>query len=106
MAKLVERARGGEGPAFLWANTYRFTGHHVGDVSRDYYRAKQEEHLWKTERDPLQVMSAWLLENGAADAAALDQAKTEIEAEIEQAVQFALATPYPDAARVTEDVYA
>jgi pyruvate dehydrogenase E1 component alpha subunit len=106
MRVLVERARGGEGPAFLWANTYRFTGHHVGDVSRDYYRAKQEEHLWKTERDPLKVMSAWLLENNAADAAALDQAKTEIEAEIEQAVQFALATPYPDAARVTEDVYA
>ncbi len=106
MAKLVERARGGEGPSFLWANTYRFTGHHVGDISREYYRAKQEEQLWKTERDPLKVMSAWLTEHGAADAAVLDRAKAEIEAEIEKAVQFALATPYPDASRVTEDVYA
>jgi TPP-dependent pyruvate/acetoin dehydrogenase alpha subunit len=105
-AKLVERARRGEGPSFLWANTYRFTGHHVGDISRDYYRAKQEEQMWKTERDPLKVMSAWLLESGAADAAALDHVKTEVEAEIEKAVQFALATPYPDASRVTEDVYA
>jgi acetoin:2,6-dichlorophenolindophenol oxidoreductase subunit alpha len=106
MAKLVERARRGEGPAFVWANTYRFTGHHVGDISREYYRAKQEEHLWKTERDPLKVMSAWLIENGVADAASLDEARTEIEAEMGKAVQFALATPYPDAARVTEDVYA
>src|SRR5262245_18932864 len=40
---LVERARRGEGPAFLVCNTYRFRGHHVGDVSRDYYRSKQEE---------------------------------------------------------------
>ena len=41
--KLVDRARKGAGPSFLLANTYRFTGHHVGDVSRDYYRSKQEE---------------------------------------------------------------
>ena len=37
--RLVERARRGDGPAFLLCNTYRFKGHHVGDVSREYYRA-------------------------------------------------------------------
>src|SRR5579862_9516877 len=89
-SKLVERARRGEGPAFLWANTYRFAGHHVGDIAREYYRAKQEENLWKTERDPLKVLGGWLVENGAADAAALDRTKAEVEAEIEAAVQFAL----------------
>ncbi|OLD51250.1 MAG: ABC transporter substrate-binding protein, partial [Armatimonadetes bacterium 13_1_40CM_3_65_7] len=41
-APLVERARKGDGPAFLLCNTYRFRGHHVGDISRDYYRAKHE----------------------------------------------------------------
>ena len=46
--RLVERARSGEGPAFLMANTYRFMGHHVGDISREYYRSKQEEQTWKT----------------------------------------------------------
>src|SRR5882672_8186071 len=40
-APLVARARQGEGPAFLLCNTYRFRGHHVGDISRDYYRTKQ-----------------------------------------------------------------
>jgi acetoin:2,6-dichlorophenolindophenol oxidoreductase subunit alpha len=105
-ARLVERARRGEGPAFLWANTYRFAGHHVGDISREYYRAKQEEQLWKSERDPLKVMAAWLTENGAADAASLDRARSEIEAEIEKAVQFALSAPYPAPEKVVEDVYA
>src|SRR5262245_13652791 len=38
--RLVERARRGEGPAFLLCDTYRFYGHHVGDVQRAYYRAK------------------------------------------------------------------
>ena len=105
-AGLVERARRGEGPAFLWANTYRFAGHHVGDISREYYRAKQEEQKWKTERDPLKIMAAWLTANGVADGPLLDRARAEVEAEIEKSVQFALAAPYPAPARVVEDVYA
>jgi TPP-dependent pyruvate/acetoin dehydrogenase alpha subunit len=39
---LVARARKGEGPFFLVLNTYRFNGHHVGDIDRTYYRSKQE----------------------------------------------------------------
>jgi pyruvate dehydrogenase E1 component alpha subunit len=38
-SRLIERARRGEGPAFLLCNTYRYRGHHVGDISRDYYRS-------------------------------------------------------------------
>ena len=60
--RLVERARRGEGPAFLQANTYRFMGHHVGDISREYYRSKQEEQeAWKTERDPIKVAAEAIL---------------------------------------------
>src|SRR5713226_2928616 len=51
--RLVEGARRGDGPAFLLCNTYRYHGHHVGDINREYYRSKQEEHTWKTERDPI-----------------------------------------------------
>jgi len=53
---LVERARRGEGPAFLICNTYRYYGHHVGDINRGYYRAKEEEELWKTTHDPIQTI--------------------------------------------------
>ena len=41
--RLVKRARAGEGPAFLQADTYRYSGHHVGDINREYYRSKTEE---------------------------------------------------------------
>ena len=40
-------------PRFLLCNTYRYHGHHVGDINREYYRSKQEEQKWKTERDPI-----------------------------------------------------
>jgi pyruvate dehydrogenase E1 component alpha subunit len=104
--RLVERARNGEGPAFLQANTYRFMGHHVGDISRDYYRSKQEEQTWKAERDPIKVLSAVILAQKIADQPALDQIQTEVKAEIDKAVQFAMAAPYPTVDKVEQDVYA
>jgi acetoin:2,6-dichlorophenolindophenol oxidoreductase subunit alpha len=104
--RLVERARAGEGPAFLIVNTYRYMGHHVGDVSREYYRSKQEEQQWKTERDPIRILGDWLIAQKFADRAALDQIQAEVKSEIEKAVQFALAAPYPTADEVDQDVYA
>ncbi len=39
--RIVEHARArAEGPGFLLCNTYRYRGHHVGDINREYYRAK------------------------------------------------------------------
>ena len=85
--KLVERARAGEGPSLLLVNTYRYHGHHVGDVSREYYRSKQEEQQWKTDRDPIRIMGDWLVSQGLADRAALDKIHDEVKAEIDSAVQ-------------------
>jgi pyruvate dehydrogenase E1 component alpha subunit len=104
--RLVQRARKGEGPAFLLVNTYRYHGHHVGDVSRDYYRPKQEEQQWKTERDPIQILDAWLIQEKIADRARLEQIGAEVKTEIEKAVQFATAAPYPAVDKVQQDVYA
>ena len=74
---LVERARRGEGPAFLLCNTYRYHGHHVGDIQRAYYRSKEEEEYWKTERDPIKLLGAVAeLNRGIADADALDADRT------------------------------
>src|SRR6476646_6922397 len=86
--RLVKRARSGDGPAFLMANTYRFMGHHVGDISREYYRSKQEEQKWKSERDPIKVATEAILAQKIADQATLDLIQAEVKAEIEKAVQF------------------
>jgi pyruvate dehydrogenase E1 component alpha subunit len=104
--RLVDRARRGEGPGFLLCNTYRYHGHHVGDINREYYRSKQEEQTWKTERDPITNMGKWLIEQNFADAATLDQVRTELQSEMKLAVDFALAAPYPAIEEVDEDVYA
>jgi acetoin:2,6-dichlorophenolindophenol oxidoreductase subunit alpha len=104
--KLVERARKGEGPAFLLCNTYRYTGHHVGDINREYYRSKKEEQQWKTERDPIKNLADWLIEQKHADAAALDRIQAEVRTEMKAAVEFALAAPYPRPEEAEQDVYA
>src|SRR5207302_6024495 len=104
--RLVGRARKGEGPAFLVCNTYRFMGHHVGDINREYYRSKQEEQKWKTERDPIKVLGDWLISQNLADRARFDQIYSEVKSEVEKAVQFAIAAPYPAPDKVDQDIYA
>jgi pyruvate dehydrogenase E1 component alpha subunit len=104
--RLVERARKGRGPSFLICNTYRFHGHHVGDINRSYYRAKKEEEEWKSRRDPLTLLAIKLVRLKWADEKLLDEMKTETRAEIEAGVQFALNAPYPDASEVELHVYA
>jgi acetoin:2,6-dichlorophenolindophenol oxidoreductase subunit alpha len=105
-SKMVEKARTGGGPSFLVCNTYRYTGHHVGDISREYYRSKQEEQLWKTDRDPLKLFSAWLRKEGVADAAGLLAIDKEVAEQMKTAVEFAIASPYPASYKAAEDVYA
>jgi acetoin:2,6-dichlorophenolindophenol oxidoreductase subunit alpha len=104
--RLVDRARRGDGPAFLLCNTYRYHGHHVGDINREYYRPKQEEQMWKAERDPIANFGKWLVEEKLADSAALARVQAELESEMKQAVDFAVAAPYPSVDEVSEDVYA
>jgi acetoin:2,6-dichlorophenolindophenol oxidoreductase subunit alpha len=105
-SRLVKRARAGEGPAFLQCDTYRYSGHHVGDINREYYRSKHEEQHWKNERDPIKLHSNWLLNQGYADAASLERITSEVRAEMEAAVKFAIAASYPSVDEVEQDVYA
>lgn len=104
--RLVVRARKGEGPAFLLCKTYRYHGHHVGDIQRAYYRSREEEEHWKTQRDPIQLLAAWLLEQRLVDQAGLEQIAQQVQAEIEAGVQFALDAPFPEISEVEQDVYA
>ena len=103
---LVARARDGGGPAFLACNTYRYHGHHVGDVDRAYYRAKDEELEWQSERDPLELHSRWLVEQSLADELELRAVEDEVREHVARGVAFGLAAPFPDPSEVTEDVFA
>lgn len=104
--KLVARARKGEGPFFVELMTYRYHGHHVGDINRDYYREKEEETIWKEERDPIVNFGKWLSEQGIASSEELQAMETEIRADAKAAVDYALAATYPDAREVDMHVFA
>jgi TPP-dependent pyruvate/acetoin dehydrogenase alpha subunit len=104
--RLVNQARLGKGPAFLLCNTYRYRGHHVGDVNREYYRAKQEEQRWMAERDPIELLTDWIVGQKLADNARLDTIQSEVKSEIDAAVEFAVKATYPGLDQVTEDIYA
>ncbi len=104
--RAVDRARAGRGPGFLLCHTYRYMGHHVGDVNRTYYRTKDEETLWRTQRDPLTLLSTWLLERTALTPQDLQRLDAQTRSDVAAGVQFALEAPYPDAEDVDRDVYA
>jgi len=102
----VQRARQGGGPTFLLCHTYRFHGHHVGDVDRSYYRSKEEEQQWRSGRDPLRILADWLRARGMAQPDDFERIERSVRALVEAAVQFALSAPYPEASEVHQDVYA
>ena len=105
-SRAVERGRRREGPSFLICGTYRYHGHHVGDVDRAYYRSGEEEERWRSERDPIGVLGGWLLAEGVADESALERIEAEVASEVAAAAEYALAAPYPQPEEVGEDVYA
>jgi acetoin:2,6-dichlorophenolindophenol oxidoreductase subunit alpha len=102
----VARGRSGDGPSFVVADTYRYYGHHVGDVDRAYYRSKDEEADWKTNRDPITRLGARLVDSGLSRPEELERVASEAEEEIAAAVRYALDAPFPAESEVTEDVYA
>src|ERR1700684_3562803 len=95
MSRIVNQVRSGNGPAFLLCNPYRPRGHHVGDVNREYYRAKQEEQRWMAERDPIKLFGDWLVREQIADKSQLDAIQSQVKSEIDTAVEFAIQAPYP-----------
>jgi TPP-dependent pyruvate/acetoin dehydrogenase alpha subunit len=105
MRRLVERGRRGEGPAFLECKTYRYYGHHVGDVNREY-RTREEEKEWMTKHDPLQTLVTRLTAQKLVDGDTFERILGDVKTEIDKGVAFALAAPYPTADQVDQDVYA
>jgi len=104
--ELVARARKGEGPFFIELETYRYHGHHVGDINREYYRSKDEEKDWRGNRDPIVRFRAHMVSEGIASEAELDALNAGIEQDASAAVAYALDAKYPDISEVDMHVYA
>jgi acetoin:2,6-dichlorophenolindophenol oxidoreductase subunit alpha len=90
-ARALEHVRGGNGPAFVEALTYRFVGHSRSDPGA--YRPEGELDEWKT-RDPIVVLRRQLEAEGV-DAARLDTIVRELDEELEAMRERGLAAPFP-----------
>ncbi|MGQ0632545.1 MAG: thiamine pyrophosphate-dependent dehydrogenase E1 component subunit alpha [Sporichthyaceae bacterium] len=98
-----ERARGGGGPSFVEAMTYRLTGH---TGSADYSYVPAEELAAALERDPAPTFRLALLASGQFEEADLAAIDAEVAAAVDDAFAFAIASPLPDPGQRYTDVFA
>lgn len=100
--RAVERARQGAGPSLLEIKTYRFRGHSMTDPA--YYRTREEEHQWRTTRDPIGIFEKLLLEKGLATQAEFDENDAKATQVSEEAAEFAENSPDPSLDELYTDV--
>lgn len=104
VAHAVARARAGEGPSLIEAKTYRYGEHAEGLIIPVSYRDEEEVERWR-ERDPVTIMRSRLVEEGVLDEAEADALGIEIQAAVDEAVEFAKQSPHPEASDAFEDIY-
>ena len=98
----VERAREGQGPTLLEVKTYRFRGHSMTDPA--YYRTREEEHEWRSSRDPIGIFEKLLLDNGIGTQAEFDENDAKATQAAEDAAEFAENSPNPSPEELFADV--
>jgi 2-oxoisovalerate dehydrogenase E1 component len=97
------RARSGVGPTLIECKTYRTRAHAEG--MRDAgYRTAEELESWK-KRDPIDSYRARLIETATAAQAEIDAIDAEIKSTVEEAIEFAKSSPYPDPSTVMNYIY-
>lgn len=99
----VDRARAGEGPTLIEAMTFRFHGHVFGDADAYMDKAQKQAAM---DADPVPLFRARLIAEGIATEEELQAIETDLEAQIDAAVKFALASDFPSLDELTKDVYA
>lgn len=97
-ARAITHVRGGGGPAFVEALTYRYVGHSRSDPGA--YRPEGELDEWRA-RDPIVLLRAQLEEDGLA-ASALDAVERDVAQQLEQMRERGLLAPFPSALSASE----
>jgi pyruvate dehydrogenase E1 component alpha subunit len=95
----AERARNGEGPTYIEGLTYRFAGHMANDL--ETYRTEEEVEAQR-QHDPLEVIRRKLKR---VRKSTFEKIEEEIDQEVQEAVEFAEKSPWPDISEAYTDVY-
>lgn len=106
-AEAVRRARAGEGPTLIEALTYRFEEHSLGleRIRRGDYRAKDEIEEWR-KRDPIEIFEAKLVGAEIFTQEQCDAVSLAEQTSVEEAVEFARNSSFPDPDVLYEDMWA
>lgn len=106
VATAVAKARAGDGPTFLEFKTYRWR-EHCGPNYDDHlgYRPANEFEQWK-KNCPINRLQSHLLSEGLLTESTMKALSQNITAEIEEAFALAAASPFPDAAAITQHLFA
>jgi len=99
----VARARGGEGPTLIEAQTYRYMGHFGADDPLGY--RSEEEQQYYLDRDCIVRARAHILDGSYANEEELDQIDASCLQAVSEATLYANESPFPDPQELTEDVY-
>jgi acetoin:2,6-dichlorophenolindophenol oxidoreductase subunit alpha len=99
----VRRARSGGGPSLIECKTYRYYGHHQGDETLRYRTADEEQAA--RERDCLERFRQQMQAAGPLTLAQLDEIDARNDQLLDEAVEFAEASPLPDPGELYTDVY-
>jgi len=102
VSRAAERARSGQGPSFLEFKTYRYRGHSMSDPQK--YRTKEEVEEYK-KRDPIEMVKDKMLKNDMATEEELEAIDAKIKQQVQESVDFAEASPWPDASEIFTDMY-
>jgi pyruvate dehydrogenase E1 component alpha subunit len=100
--RAVEHARSGKGPYLLECKTFRMTGHSAHDAA--HYVPKGLFDEWG-KLDPITRLETRMVKEGWADRAELDERHASVRQEVDDAVAWADASPFPDPATLLDDVY-
>ena len=103
VTRAVKRAREKGGPTLLEVKTYRYKGHSMSDPAK--YRSKEEMEEYKLQ-DPIETTLRKLKEEYKISDKDIEAINERVKAQVEEAVQFAEESPWPDDSEVYKDVYA
>ncbi|MBK8684001.1 MAG: pyruvate dehydrogenase (acetyl-transferring) E1 component subunit alpha [Bacteroidetes bacterium] len=100
--RAARRARDGEGPTLLEIKTYRYKGHSMSDPAK--YRSKEELEEYK-EKDPIEYVLRMIRENNLATEEQITEINEKIKMTVDDAVEFAENSPWPDDNELYKDIY-
>lgn len=100
----VDRARRGDGPTLIEAKTYRILGFSTGD--KGGYQSQSEIDEWENNNNPITRFAKYLTDNGVCTAAEIGALDAKAKADVDEAIQFGLNSPYPAPETVMEGIFA